>query len=112
MFTSMERLENDLSSRSDVIHPTEKSPVRFDIVKESMKRGRGGPPGQMVPIMLPTLFGIRKSILSLKENPVSPKTEITPELLKQVEAKAFELGASSVGYAKVPPPAGFFRTKP
>lgn len=101
MFTTVERLENDLSSRSDVIHPTEESPIRFDIVKESMKRGRGGPPGQMVPIMLPTLFGIRKSILSLKGNPASPKTGITEELLKQVKEKAFKLGTSSIGYTKV-----------
>jgi Pyruvate/2-oxoacid:ferredoxin oxidoreductase delta subunit len=103
MFTAVYQLEDELFAREDVVHPTGESPVRFEIVKEFVKRGSGGPPGRMLPIMLPTLFGIQKSIRSLSKNPSSPDTNATPELLKEVEAKAFELGASSIGYVKVAP---------
>lgn len=103
MFKAIDRLEDELFSRSDVVHPTDESPVRFEIVKEFMKRGSGGPPGKMLPIMLPTMFGIQKSLRSLKNNPSAPKTHANEDLFKEIEEYALKLGASSVGYTKVPP---------
>ena len=84
------------------MQPTEESPVRFEIMKETMKRGEGGPPARMLPIMLPTLFGIQKSLKSVKDNPATPKTQADAALFQEIEAYALGLGASSVGYTKVP----------
>ena len=103
MFTATDRMEDDLFAREDVIHPTAESPVRFEIMKETLKRGEGGPPAQMIPIMIPTLFGIQKSLKSLKDNPPTPKTQANADLFQEIESYAQNLGASSIGYTKVPP---------
>ena len=102
MFTVVEMLEDELFARKDVVHPSSESPIRFEIMKELMKRNKGGPPKQMLPIMLPTLSGIHKSLRSLKDNPLTPKTQGNIELFKEIEANALALGASSIGYTKVP----------
>lgn len=103
MFTASDRMEAELFARTDVIHPTDESPVRFEIMKETMKRGEGGPPAQMIPIMIPTLLGINKSYKSLKDNPSSPKTQADTDLFQEIESFAKNLGATSIGYTKVPP---------
>ena len=102
MFTGIEKLENDLYAREDVVHPDKDSPDRFEIVKEMMKREEGGPPIQMLPIMLPTQQGIRTSLNSLKDNPSHPETLADESLFPEIEREALRLGASSVGYTKVP----------
>lgn len=102
MFTAVDRMEDELYARSDVIHSNDESPVRFEIMKETMKRNEGGPPARMLSIMLPTLFGIRKSLSSLEDNSATPKTIGSEELFHEIERYALDLGASSVGYSKVP----------
>jgi Pyruvate/2-oxoacid:ferredoxin oxidoreductase delta subunit len=102
MFKEVEELENALHDRNDVIHPDERSPERFEIVKGLMKRKKGGPPWQMLPIMLPTLSGIKKSLRSIEDNPSPPNHLGTPEVFKELENLAIQSGASSVGYTKVP----------
>ena len=102
LFTATDRMEDELFAQRDVIHPDEESPVRFEIMKETMKRGEGGPPAQMIPIMIPTLFGIQKSLKSLKDNPLTPETQAKTELFQEIEAYTLKLGASSIGYTKVP----------
>lgn len=103
LFTATDRMEDELFARPDVIHPTDESPTRFEIMKESVKRGKGGPPAQLLPIMLPTLFGIHKSLKSIKDNPSAPKTLANASLFREIESYALKLGASSIGYTKVPP---------
>jgi epoxyqueuosine reductase len=95
-------LEDALAARSDFIHATDDSPERFEIMKEEAKRGRFGPPPQMYPIMIPAMLGIHKSLRSVKDNPAFPKTKAGPAFLEEVEALALKLGASSVGYTRVP----------
>jgi epoxyqueuosine reductase QueG len=56
----------------------------------------------MLPIMLPTLFGIQTSLRSLRNNPTDPKKRVNPGFIKEIEAYALQLGASSIGYTKVP----------
>ena len=68
MFKNIDRMEDELHAREDVLHPVEDSPVRFEIMRETVKRGGSGPPKQMLPIMIPTLMGINKSLKSLAEN--------------------------------------------
>ena len=103
MFKNIDRMEDELYARQDVIHPLEDSPVRFEIVSESVKRGGSGPPKRLIPIMIPTLMGINKSLKSLADNPTNPKTLADPDLLEQIEELASRNGASSFGYTKVEP---------
>ena len=82
---------------------TEDSPVRFEIMEETLKRGRGGPGGsRSIRIMVPTMLGIIKSLRSLSNNPSQPKTEAPAELIDDLEAYLLDMGASSVGYTRVP----------
>ncbi|MFC1905580.1 4Fe-4S dicluster domain-containing protein [Chloroflexota bacterium] len=102
LFTGIEHMEDELHAREDTLHATDESPVRFEIIKEGMKRGRGGPPQQLIPIMIPTLFGIRKTLRSVKDNPTAPKRLADAGLFSEIETRALALGANSVGYTKVP----------
>jgi Pyruvate/2-oxoacid:ferredoxin oxidoreductase delta subunit len=82
---------------------TEGSPVRFEILEEGLKRGSGGPGGsRSIRIMGPTMIGVLRSLRSLKQNPDQPKTEAPPALIEELEAYLLGMGASSVGYARVP----------
>ena len=102
LFTSIDRLEDELVARSDVVHANKQSPERFEIIRENLKRSSGGPPGKLLPVMLPTMYGIQKSLRSIVDNPTNPKQEGSAELFKKIESYALKLGASSVGYTKVP----------
>jgi hypothetical protein len=82
---------------------TEDSPVRFDLVSETKVRGKGGPSGaRSMEIMAPTTLGILRSLRSLKKNPLQPKTEAPPALVDELKDYLLGLGASSVGYTRVP----------
>ena len=102
MFTAAADLEDQLASRTDVILPTELSPTRFDILKGRLESSEGGPPVRLLPTMLQCLAGIKESLRTLDENPAQPKTEASQELIKELEAEAFKLGAASIGYTKLP----------
>ncbi len=101
-FTEIDDLEEGLAAREDVLHFTEDSPLRFEIIKERLKSTEGGPPIQMLPYMLQCLGGIKESLRSLDENPADPKTKADPSLLKELANLALELGASSLGYTILP----------
>jgi len=101
MFKNIDRMEGELHARQDVLHPVEDSPVRFEIMREMVKRGGGGPPKQMIPIMIPTLMGINKSLKSLADNPVNPKIHGEPALIEEIKALSTKNGASSIGFTKV-----------
>ena len=55
-----------------------------------------------MPLMLASLMGIRESLKSLRKNPARPKTEASSEFIAGLEAYLLGLGASSVGYTRVP----------
>jgi len=46
------------SARQDVLHPVEDSPVRFEIMRETVKHGGNRPLKQMIP----TLMAINQSL--------------------------------------------------
>lgn len=98
----MDDLEDRIAEMPGVHRWTDGSPIRFEIMKEGMRRGRGGPEFKMVPMMVSTLRGVRKSLNSLGGNPTHPRTEAAPEFIAGLESHLLELGASSVGYTRVP----------
>ncbi len=102
LYNRIERMEGELLAREDTLHPTGESPVRFEIIKGMEKRRKGGPPKQLIPIMIPTIFGIRKGLYSLKDNPAAPKKFADDGLFSEIETRTLELGASSIGYTQVP----------
>lgn len=102
MFKDINRWEDELFTNPDGLHPTSESPIRFEIIKETLKRGEGGPPKRMIPIMIPTLFGIRKTLQSLKDNPAPPRKNAEADLFPEIESYALKLGASSIGYTQIP----------
>lgn len=102
MFTAAADLEDQLAARTDVILPAEHSPIRFDIIKGRLESNEGSPPARMIPTMLQCLAGIKESLQTLDDNLAEPKTEAGQELIKELEAEAFKLGAASIGYTKLP----------
>jgi len=102
LFTGIEHMEDELYTREDTLHATEESPVRFEIIKEGMKRGKGGPPKRLISIMIQTMFGIRRALRSVKDNPAAPKSLADTKLFSEIERRALALGASSIGYTRVP----------
>jgi Pyruvate/2-oxoacid:ferredoxin oxidoreductase delta subunit len=102
MYKNVGRMEDALHARGDMIHPDGDSPVRFEIMHEMNMRGEGGPPRQMIPIMIPTLMGINKSLKSLDDNPANPKTHADHAFFDAIQDLARRHGASSIGYTKVP----------
>ncbi len=102
LFKVIDEMENGLAARMDVIHPTDASPIRFDILKGRLESTESGPPITMLPTMLQCLSGIKESLRTLNENPTSPKIEASQALIKDLEALAFKQGAASIGYTKLP----------
>lgn len=102
LFQTALTLEEDLVHRDDVVRFTDISPTRFDIIRGRLESTEGGPPVRLLPTMLACLSGIRESLETLDENPVQPKIEASPELIEELEAEAFRLGAASIGYTKLP----------
>ena len=102
MFSNVTTLEDQLSARKDMVLPTDISPTRFDILRGRLESEEGSPPVRLVPTMLQCLAGIRESLATLEENPAHPKTEASQELVEELEAEAFRLGAASIGYTKLP----------
>ena len=98
----MDKWEQYLVSYSGMYHSVQDSPVRFEIMKEGMKRGKGGMEADLATIMPPTIMGMRKSMLSLRRNPPHPKSVASKGFLDELESYAKSLGVSSIGYTQVP----------
>lgn len=102
LFTKIDEMEDKLAARKDVLHSSEGSPLRFEIMKERLKSNEGGPPVRMLPYMLQCLSGINESLKTLDENPSAPITEADQYLYREIEELALKLGATSIGYTKLP----------
>lgn len=102
LFTVIDEMEDQLAARTDVVHPVEISPVRFNILKGRLEAIEGGPPVRLLPTMLQSLSGIKESLRTMDENPDNPKIKAPKELFEELKAEAFSLGASSIGYTKLP----------
>ncbi len=100
--------ENKISSMHDTIKFTESSPKRFDIPLEALSyMERGFKPSffnkKVLPYAIGSMRGIGKSFNSIKKNPLDPKTNCDPEFIKSFEEYCYRIGASVIGYTKMPP---------
>jgi ferredoxin len=102
LFTEVVQLEDSLAGRQGVILPTDQSPVRFDIIRGRLESTEGGPPLRLLPTMLQCLRGIKDSFRTLVDNPLQPKTTAKEDLFPEIEEYVRALGASSIGYTRLP----------
>jgi ferredoxin len=94
--------EERLVAMPEMHHSVPDSPVRFEIMKEGVKRGKVGMEPELTTIMPPTILGMRTSMLSLRKNPSRPTSRVPEGFLDELEAYARSLDVSSIGYTKVP----------
>jgi epoxyqueuosine reductase len=102
MIGQMDKWEERVAAMPETHKAVPDSPVRFEIMKESIKRGKAGMEPELVTIMPPTLLGMRTSMLSLRRNPRRPNSRVSDGFLEQLENYAQSLGVSSIGYTRVP----------
>lgn len=102
-FASMAVQEAELAEVPGAVRPTKNSPTRFEIIREKVKLGDDTKSPKVIPILPKMMVGVNKTIKSLKQNPLQPKTKIDDQLLQELEKYVFSQGASSIGYTKLPP---------
>jgi ferredoxin len=101
-FSDMAAQETALAEVPGAVCPNEDSPVRFEIIREKLKRSDDTKQPKIIPVMLKMMMGVNRTIKSIKENPAQPKTKIDEGLLRELEEHVISLGASSIGYTKLP----------
>ena len=102
MIGTMDSWEDRVVARPETHKSLPNAPVRFEIMKEGLKRGKAGMEPELATIMPPTMLGMRTSMLSLRKNPAQPKPRVPEGFLDELEAYAKSIGVSSVGYTQVP----------
>jgi epoxyqueuosine reductase len=101
MIGVMNGVEDRATARPGLVAPDEDSPERFDIIGRKMQLETPAP-NSIVPMVIPAMLTVMRSMSSLDDNPLEPRTEITPDELAELEAEILALGASSVGYTTLP----------
>jgi ferredoxin len=94
--------EDRVAAMPAVHHAVDGAPVRFEILKEKLKRENTGLDPAVAPIMPMTLLGVMQSMNSLTKNPKLPKTRAPDGFLDELEEYARRLGTSSIGYTRAP----------
>ena len=102
MMRKMDAWEDRVVTRPETHKSVPGAPVRFEIMKEGLKRGSGEMEPELATIMPGIMMGMRTSMLSLRKNPLHPKIRVPDGLLGELEAYAKSIGVSSVGYTRVP----------
>jgi len=98
----MDRWERHLVATPGVHRALPDAPVRFEIMRESMKRGRAQMEPEMMGIMPGILRGMRSSMRTLQSNPDNPSARVPDGFLNDLETYTRSLGVASVGYTRVP----------
>jgi ferredoxin len=102
MVRRMDAWEDGIVAIPEAHRSVENSPVRFEIMKEGIKRGKRGLGREVGHLLPPTLLGMRRSMTSLQKNPEQPQTRVPDGFLAELEQYAKSLGVSSIGYTQVP----------
>ena len=98
----IDSLEESIVAMPESHRSVADSPVRFEIMKEGMKRGRRPPRPEVARIVPATIRGVRRSMSTVIKNPKAPHTKISDEFLSTLESYAKSQGLSSIGYTRVP----------
>ena len=101
-FADMAIREAEMAELPGAVCPTEDSPIRFEIIQEKLKLGGDTKTLKIFPVLAKLILGVNRSVKSIKDNPEQPKTNIPEELLRELEEYLFKMGASSIGYTKLP----------
>lgn len=101
-FSDMAVQEAELAKVPGAVRPNDESPVRFEIIREKLKRGDDTKTLRIIPILAKMMLGVNRSIKSIKTNPLEPKTQIDEQTLQKLEEYVFALGANSIGYTHLP----------
>ena len=101
-FSDMAVREAELAQVPGAVCPNSDSPIRFEIIREKLKRGDDTKTLRMIPVLMKMLLGVNRSIKSIKNNPKQPKTHIDKPLLRKLEEYVISLGACSIGYTQLP----------
>ncbi len=97
-------LEDSINDIPGAIHSTDKSPERFDIVGNAMRRPDGYKMMEIkiLPSIISSMKNTKLAIKSMSKNPEKPKSSITTELLNDLKNFATEIGANSIGFTDLP----------
>jgi len=101
-FSDMAVREAKLAQVPGAVCPNSDSPIRFEIIREKLKRGDDTKTLRMIPVLIKMMLGVNRSIKSIKNNPKQPKTHIDKRLLQELEEYVISLGACSIGYTQLP----------
>jgi ferredoxin len=101
-FADMALREVEMAELPGAVRPTKDSPIRFEIIQEKLKLGGDTKTLKTIPVLAKLILGVNRSVKSIKDNPERPKNNIQDGLLYELEAYLFKLGASSIGYTKLP----------
>ena len=101
-FSNLATEEAELANVPGAVLPKDDSPTRFEIIREKVKLGDDTKSPKVIPVLPKMMLGVNKTIKSLNENPSHPKTKIDDHLLRELEEYVFSLGASSIGYTRLP----------
>ena len=102
MIGQMDKWQDSVVAMQETHKSVPDSPIRFEIMKEGLKRGTAGMERELMTIMPGIMLGMRESMRSLPKNPSQPKNHVPESCLKELESYAKSLGVSSVGYTQVP----------
>jgi NAD-dependent dihydropyrimidine dehydrogenase PreA subunit len=98
----IDRRENQILGAPKSFRSGPDSPVRFEIVKESMARDYFDIRRMKSPMMFRAMKGVLKSMRDIKRNAEKHKIRISDQDLQDLNGYLNMLGISSVGYVKVP----------
>jgi len=98
----IDALEDRVAAMAEAHRWVADSPVRFEIMREKLKRAGGGPDRSLARYIPAIIAGVSRSMTSLKKNPRQPIERAPEGFLADVEQYARSLGVSSVGYTRVP----------
>jgi Pyruvate/2-oxoacid:ferredoxin oxidoreductase delta subunit len=106
-FKRILEMEKDISTKEGALIGDEQSPERFEIVIEAVNQTETNatlPAAnlRLIRTLRSIMSNIKKSLTSIKNNPISPKEMISKEELEEFETYANQLGVFSLGYTKLP----------
>ncbi|UCE10515.1 MAG: epoxyqueuosine reductase [Candidatus Thorarchaeota archaeon] len=99
--------QRSLQEMPGILLPTSNSPTRFEIPMEMLKMLQERDDFEMrhvFPIrrLLSVMRNIHRSVDTIEENPSTPRSALTPELLEQLQDYSRGLGISRFGFVKLP----------